>query len=91
MPGFQGTGIEDFFNGGWYFRAGTFSLPVHGNTSDIRDSSFERIAMYRLFRGDAIPFNKHLTVGIEHGQTKDVSEEAWALAYYYHKPTAAQS
>jgi hypothetical protein len=86
-PQVQGTGTEDFFNGGWYFRSGTFSLPVHGNTSDIRDSSFERIAMYRLFLGDAIAFNKHLTVGIEHGQINDVSEQAWALAYYYHKPT----
>ncbi len=84
-PQVQGTGMEDFFNGGWYFRGGTFSLPVHGNTSDIRDGSFERIAMYRLFLGDAITFNKHLTIGIEHGQINDVSAQVWALAYYYHQ------
>lgn len=87
-PGIYGTGTEDFFNGGFYFRGGTISLPVHGNTSTIRDASIERIAMYRLFLGDAIPYNKHLTVGIQHGPTNDEAEEAWALAYYYHKPIA---
>ncbi|MBI5300547.1 MAG: DUF2961 domain-containing protein [Chloroflexi bacterium] len=85
-PAIHGTGTEDFFNGGWYFRSGTFSLPLHGLSADLRDSSFERIGMYRLFLQDAIPFNKHLTVGVEHGPINDADEEAWALAYYYHKP-----
>jgi hypothetical protein len=85
-PALYGTGTEDFFNGGWYYRGGPFSLPVHGLAANVRDASFDRTAQYRLFLADAIPFTKHLTVGIEHGQTNDVSEEAWALAYYYHQP-----
>ncbi|MEW5719857.1 MAG: glycoside hydrolase family 172 protein, partial [Chloroflexota bacterium] len=86
-PAIHGTGTEDFFNAGWYYRGGPFSLPVHGLAANVHDASFDRTAQYRLFLADAIPFHKHLTVGIEHGQTNDVSEEAWALAYYYHKPT----
>ncbi len=86
-PAIHGTGTEDFFNGGWYYRNGPFSLPVHGLAANVHDASFDRTAQYRLFLADAIPFNKRLTVGIEHGQTNDVAEEAWALAYYYHKPT----
>ena len=86
-PAIYGTGTEDFFNGGWYFRSGPFSLPLHGNTANIHDDSFDRTAAYRLFLQDAIPFNKHLTAGIEHGPVNDASEEAWTLAYYYHKPS----
>jgi hypothetical protein len=86
-PAIHGTGTEDFFNGGWYYRGGPFSQPVHGLAANVHDGSFDRTAQYRLFLADAIPFNRHLTVGIEHGQYNDVSEEAWALAYYYHKPT----
>ncbi|MBM3128617.1 MAG: DUF2961 domain-containing protein [Chloroflexi bacterium] len=86
-PALHGTGTEDFFNGGWYYRGGPFSLPVHGLAANVHDASFDRTAQYRLFLADAIPFNKHLTVGIEHGQVNDVSEQAWALAYYYHQPT----
>ena len=32
-PVIQGTGTEDFFNGGWYFENGPFTLPLHGNAS----------------------------------------------------------
>jgi hypothetical protein len=85
-PAIHGTGTEDFFNGGWYFLGGIFTLPVHGFTAHIRDSSFDRTTAYRLFLQDAIPFTKHLTAGIEHGPVNDVSEAAWTLAYYYRKP-----
>jgi hypothetical protein len=85
-PMFQGTGTEDFFNAGWYFSGGLFTLPTHGNTAHFSDSANDYTAAYRLFIADAIPFRKHIRVGIEHGGVNDVSETISALAYYYYKP-----
>ncbi len=85
-PAFYGTGTEDFFNGGWYFQNGLFTLPTHGNTADRSDANFNYTSAYRFFLSDAIPFMKHITVGIQHGGVDDVSENVWTLAYYYHQP-----
>ncbi|HKW30544.1 MAG TPA: glycoside hydrolase family 172 protein, partial [Verrucomicrobiae bacterium] len=85
-PAFYGTGTEDFFNGGWYFQNGLFSLPTHGNTADLSDTNYNYTSAYRFFLSDAIPFRKHITVGIQHGGVDEVSENVWTLAYYYYQP-----
>ncbi len=87
-PAIQGTGTEDFFNGGWYFDRGLFTLPTHGLAVHSPSGGQDRIAAYRLFLSDAIPFRKHLRVGIEHGNRNSVTMNAWTLAYYYAQPTA---
>jgi YVTN family beta-propeller protein len=86
-PAIQGTGVEDFFNGGWYFKRGLFTLPTHGNTFHSPSGGQDRISAYRLFLADAIPFRKHIRVGIEHGNRNLVTMNAWTLAYYYYQPT----
>jgi len=85
-PAFYGTGTEDFYNGGWYFNHGLFTLPSHGNPAHVADSSYDRTTAYRLFIQDAIPFRKHIRAGIEHGTGNSVSENTWTLAYYYYQP-----
>ena len=35
-PQIHGTGLEDFFNGGFYFLRGPFTLPTHGNPAQAR-------------------------------------------------------
>jgi hypothetical protein len=85
-PSFYGTGTEDFFNGGFYFQNGLFTLPTHGNTADLSDTNYNYTSAYRFFLSDAIPFRKHIMVGIQHGGADDVSENVWTLAYYYHQP-----
>lgn len=85
-PIVQGTGVEDFFNGGWYFNHGVFTLPTHGLAFHSAIGSQDRVAAYRLFLSDAIPFRKHLRVGMEHGNRNTVKMDAWTLAYYYHQP-----
>jgi hypothetical protein len=87
-PAIYGTGTEDFYNGGWYFDHGLFTQPTHGNTAHVADTNFDRTAAYRLFMQDAIPFRKHIRVGIEHGSGDVVSENVWTLAYYYYQPVA---
>jgi len=85
-PAIHGTGMEDFFNAGWYFQTGTFSAPVHGcTTKEIRDGR-ERVSAYRLYLHDALPFRKHLRMTLEHGAINEVPVEAWTLAYYYYQP-----
>ena len=51
-----GTGLEDYFMGGWYFREGLFTGPHHGLT--IKDVIHASVAMYRIHDTDAIHFNQ---------------------------------
>jgi hypothetical protein len=85
-PAIYGTGTEDFYNGGWYFDHGLFTQPTHGNTAHVADTNFDRTAAYRFFMQDALPFRKHIRVGIEHGSGDTVSENVWTLVYYYYQP-----
>jgi hypothetical protein len=85
-PAISGTGTEDFYNSGWYFNRGTFTLPTHGNPAHLTDSNYDYTTAYRLFMEDAIPFRKHIRAGIEHGPADDVQINAWTIAYYYYQP-----
>lgn len=55
-PRIVGTGLEDYFLGGWYFREGTFAGPTHG--VPVKDTLNASIAMYRVHELDAIQFTK---------------------------------
>lgn len=55
-PRIAGTGLEDYFLGGWYFREGTFAGPLHG--VPVKDTLNASIAMYRVHEGDAVHFQK---------------------------------
>lgn len=57
-PGIVGTGLEDYFMGGWYFREGPFCGPLHG--VPVKDSLRATIAMYRVHEADAIHFRRRL-------------------------------
>lgn len=96
-PQIHGTGLEDFFNGGFYFLFGPRVLPTHGNpaqpaTSERRPGLTLRTA-YRLFLGDAIPFSSRIRLAIEHGPTNDVPAEMSSLVFYYasQQPTLIES
>jgi hypothetical protein len=54
----------------------------------LTDGHHDLTTAYRLFMQDAIPFRKHIRVGIEHGTGNSVQEDAWTLAYYYYQPAA---
>lgn len=90
-PSFQGTGTEDFFNGGWYFLNGPYTNQMSGNTVHIAGSSDDQTAAYRLFLQDAVPFHTHIHVSIEHGPTDSagINDNVWTLAYYYLQPARA--
>lgn len=84
-PALYGTGTEDFYNGGWYFREGPFTLPLHGNPASI-DSGNHAHTCYRFFMGDAIPFTSHIRAGIEHGGWNNYDVDLETVAFYYRTP-----
>jgi hypothetical protein len=57
-PRITGTGLEDYFLGGWYFREGTFTGELHGVPS--KDALTAGITMYRIHEADAIRFNNRI-------------------------------
>lgn len=57
-PRITGTGLEDYFLCGWYFREGTFIGPYHG--VPVKDPLNASVAMYRAHETDAIHFRERL-------------------------------
>lgn len=57
-PRIVGTGLEDYFLGGWYFREGEFAGPLHGAPS--KDPLNASIVMYRAHEADAIHFRRRI-------------------------------
>ncbi|HWV99951.1 MAG TPA: DUF2961 domain-containing protein [Candidatus Acidoferrum sp.] len=53
-----GTGLEDYFLGGWYFREGPFIGPFHG--VPVKDPLNASVAMYRVHETDAIHFGQRI-------------------------------
>lgn len=51
-----GTGLEDYFMGGWYFRDGCFHGPLHG--LPVKDALNSMVAMYRVHEADVVRFQK---------------------------------
>jgi hypothetical protein len=85
-PAIIGTGLEDFFNGAWYFNAGPFDSAVAGCTLVRDDRDHGRVSAYRFFLQDAVPFRKHLRFCIERGPDNSIPVAAWTLAFYYYQP-----
>lgn len=81
-PALYGTGTEDFYNGGWYFATGPFTLPVHGAPRRVTTSPLADTC-YRFLLSDTIPFTTALHVGIEHGPVNDVVTDIRSVAFYY--------
>jgi hypothetical protein len=81
-PSLYGTGTEDYFLGGWYFRYDTFTLPTHGFPARGRDAQ-EHLTCYRLHLGDLIPYESAIRFGIEHGGGNEEAARYRSLAFYY--------
>ncbi len=79
---FNGTGTEDYFNSGWYFREGWVWQPLHGCL--VKDEAVSRISVYRYHLTDRIPFTKKIAFDIEHGDVNDAPGAVYAsLAHWY--------
>lgn len=85
VPAIHGTGTEDFFNGGWYFEYGPFTLPLHGNPAHV-PGAIDRTCAYRFFLADAVAFEEGLRAGIEHGPVGDDVPAVYSSVAYWYAP-----
>jgi hypothetical protein len=89
-PQWYGTGTEDLYEGGWYFKDGTrFSGPLTGQP-DRRTAtggcSDYCVAVYRLMLADAIDYHSAIRFGIEHGKRNMVQPDYSSTAFLYTQP-----
>jgi hypothetical protein len=88
-PQFQGTGTEDFFDGGWYFFGNTFTLPlsgyVTGTTPATGCPTGNCKSMYRLMIADGVPYSRSLLYEIQHGPENNVTAGYSSTAYLYER------
>ncbi|MBN2658970.1 MAG: DUF2961 domain-containing protein [Spirochaetales bacterium] len=70
-PQIHGTGTEDFFNGGWYYKNGTFSLLYHGNPYHGVTGAGDVTTQYRWLLPDPVPFYNSAVVNFEHGEVNN--------------------
>ncbi len=82
-PSIYGTGTEDYFTSGWYFKDGEFSAPYHGLI--LKDDKNGRIAAYRLHIPDPIPFQKSIKFTMEHGHANESIADYSSTVYWYQK------
>ncbi|WP_293341596.1 glycoside hydrolase family 172 protein [Mycobacterium sp.] len=89
-PQWYGTGTEDFYEGGWYFKNGKhFSDPLNGQpdqrtaTGGCADYC---VAVYRLMLADAMDYHSAVRFGIEHGKRNMVLPDYSSTAFLYTQP-----
>lgn len=94
-PAIYGTGNEDYFNGGWYFKKGPFSRACHGApylNHDVESGTFTNsTCAYRFHLSDVVPFRSHIRFGVEHGDsfhnaTRNLPGAYSSVAYFYKQP-----
>lgn len=87
VPGWRGTGLEDYFNGGWYYQNPS-ARPLYG----LLERVAYRTIQYRFHLNDAVRFTESVDVQFERGP--DNASRGWmeSVAYYYlAQPAAAAS
>lgn len=87
---FHGTGTEDFYSGGWYFKNGVQNNPLFGQTNHNYRNNLDRTVMVRTFITDPIYFRSEIDFKMEHGGNNNRPDSnVYALTYYYHSEQAS--
>lgn len=82
-PSIYGTGLEDYFNGGWYFRDGEFAADLYG--APLKDSLKAMVSMYRFHEEDKINFTKSFKMVFDNPITSlDLREYKYSSTSYYY-------
>jgi hypothetical protein len=77
-PVHVGTGLEDYFNGGWYYY-GLMERPFHG----LLEKAAMRTAQYRFHIPDPITFDKSLQMMMEFGDGNRAQGYLSATTWWY--------
>jgi hypothetical protein len=78
QPAQLGTGLEDYFNGAYYYTS-LFDLPFHG----LIEKGAMRTDQYRLHMLDAVAFDQSFKAGIEFGDGNNARGYMSSLVYWY--------
>ncbi|MBD2847355.1 DUF2961 domain-containing protein [Paenibacillus sp. IB182496] len=104
-PSWLGTGTEDYYNCGYYYREGELATPTHG-CLDLRDEQHGNalrglVSAYRFHLLDAVPFRKSLLLLQEAGcpkkgalanvNGKEMLDYQWTCYWYEQQEDAAES
>ncbi len=86
-PTITGTGLEDYFMGGWYFKEEEFTGPLHGvPEKDYFNSS---VAMYRIHEKDAIHFQKRIRFCFTNYADYRIKPFSYSSAAFYYLDSPA--
>lgn len=86
-PSWMGTGLEDYFNGGWYYQN-----PMVRPLSGLLFHTPFKTVQYRLHMTDPVHFNKRIYFEFERGPNQVSNADMASVVYYYLcKPAAAPS
>lgn len=89
VPTMAGTGMEDYFNGGWYFREGEFNGMYHG--VPIKDALRSMITMYRFHEEDVVCFDKSIEMSfINPRMANQLKEFKFSSTAYWYQDKASK-
>lgn len=77
-PRLHGTGLEDYFNGGWYY-TGLYDYPLAG----LVEKAPIRTGQYRLHLPDRIGFESEFNMSLEFGDANRSAGYMSSVAYWY--------
>lgn len=82
----RGTGTEDFFSGGWYFRGN----PAHSPCVAVAaiDPRLVRVRVARFLLVDPLPFRERCELVLEHGGGNDAPGSDYAAVVWWYDDRA---
>jgi len=87
MPSWRGTGLEDYFNGAWYYQN-----PIACPLSGLLFKAPYRTVQYRMHLPDPVQFSKQVEMLFERGPAQASNGWLESIEYYYMaQPQAAFS
>lgn len=87
IPSWRGTGLEDYFNGGWYYGSAIIR-PFNG----LPMKAHFRTIQYRLHHVDPVAFTSSIRVNLERGPDNASHGTYESVAFYYlAAPSAADT
>lgn len=90
QPSWYGTGVEDLFNGGFYFDRGAYVGPLAGAPLRRSGGIDDATSMYRWFLADAPRWRRSVVYKLENGAWGDEPLCLRTVAFYYASPEPAQ-
>jgi hypothetical protein len=90
QPSWYGTGVEDLFNGGFYFDRGAYVGPLAGAPLRHPGTTDDATSMYRWFLADAPRWRRSIVYKLENGAWGDQPLCLRSVAFYYASREPAQ-